>query len=71
MFSGTLPIFGMVPSRLIHLHHDKCLVNVLGGGNLSPFSLSEKGLRKAAFLLHTHVLMTASTLAWGFNRSQP
>jgi hypothetical protein len=47
------------------------LLNVLGGGNLAPFRSSEKGLQKAAFLLHTQVLMTASTLAWCFNRSQP
>src|SRR2546429_6744089 len=55
---------------LLHLGF-KCLVNVLGCSNLSPLSLSKKGLQKAAFLLHTHILMTASTLAWRFNRSQP
>src|SRR5512135_3003531 len=54
---------------LLHLGF-KGLVNVLGGGNLSPFSLSEKGLQKAAFLRHTHILMTASPPAWRFNRSQ-
>src|SRR5215831_16961644 len=55
---------------LLHLSF-KGLLNVLGGGNLSLFSLSEKGLQKAALLLQTHVLMTASSLAWGFNCSQP
>src|SRR5260370_100337 len=30
MFSGTLPLFGMVPSRLIHLHDDKVLLEGLG-----------------------------------------
>ncbi len=34
-------------------------------------STSKAGLQKAAFLLHTHILMTASTLAWCFKRSQP
>src|SRR6266581_1399586 len=55
---------------MLHLGF-KCLLNVLGCSNLSPLSLSEKGLQKAAFLLHTQVLMTASTLAWRFNRCQP
>src|SRR5258708_20114662 len=55
---------------MLHLGFEG-LLNVLGGGNLSPFSLSEKGLQKSAFLLQAHVLMTASTLAWGFNRSHP
>ena len=30
MFSGTLPIFGLVPSRLIHLHDDKVLLEGRG-----------------------------------------
>jgi hypothetical protein len=47
------------------------LMNVLGCSNLSWLSLSKKGLQKAAFLLHTQVLLTASTLAWRFNGGQP
>src|SRR5258708_2314225 len=55
---------------MLHLRF-KGLLNLLGSGNLSPLSLREKGLQKAAFLLHTQILMTTSTLAWCFKRSQP
>src|SRR6266851_3076636 len=48
----------------------KGLLNFFGCGNFSVCGSGEKGLEKAAFLLQAHVFMTASTLAWSFNRSQ-
>src|SRR6266700_6836125 len=45
-------------------------LNVFRRGNFSVCGSREKGLEKAAFLLQAHIFMTASTFAWGFNRSQ-
>src|SRR5262249_33525465 len=39
-------------------------------GNFSLGCAREKGLQKPAFLLHAHIFVTASTLAWRFDRSK-
>ena len=55
--------------RMLHLRF-KGSLNFFRCGNFSVCGSREKGLEKAAFLLHAHVFMTASPFAWRFYRGK-
>src|SRR6266566_2098306 len=62
-----------IDARDMHLMLDlrfKGSLNVFRRSNFSVCGSREKGLQKAAFLLHAHVFMTASTLCLAFQSRQ-
>src|SRR6266852_1994722 len=62
-----------IDARDMHFMLDlpiKGALNFFRRGNFSLCGSREKGLQKAAFLLHAHVFMTASPFAWRFNRGK-
>jgi soluble P-type ATPase len=69
----AVPIQQTIDAGDMHLMLDlsfKGSLKFFRRGNFSLCGSREKGLQKAAFLLHAHVFMTASPFAWRFNRGK-
>jgi hypothetical protein len=69
----AVPIQQAIDARDMRLMLDLCFkgsLNVFRRGHFSVCGTREKGLQKAAFLLHAQVFMTASPFAWRFNRGK-
>ena len=69
----SMTIQQAIHARDMHLMLDLCFkgaLNFFSCGNFSSCGSREKGLEKGAFLVHTHICMTTSTLAWRFDRGK-